>query len=77
MARNNKGVSQGIIEVRLGDADELREPIAESGVACAWDLIAQCNAARQEEITRKPARAAFAVLPNVLKNISHLEPLTE
>src|SRR4029077_2162756 len=61
----------------MSHADQLAHPGTESGVVTLWRQLRQLDAVPGEELLRQPAGPAAPVLPDVLQDVRHLQPLCE
>src|SRR5260370_32713089 len=61
----------------MSHADQLAHAGMESGVVALRGQLREVDAVPGEELLRQPAGPAAAVLPDVLQDVRHLQPLCE
>src|SRR5205814_803501 len=66
-----------IAQVCVSHADELGETRIEAGSGAPGRELRQHDAVAGKGLLRKPAGAAAAVLPEILQDVGHLQPLRE
>ena len=61
----------------MSHADQLAHAATESGVVTLWRQLRELDAVPVKDLVRQPAGPAAAVLPDVLQDVRHLQPLCE
>jgi len=64
-------------QMSVGYADELAHAGREAGIGRCGRQLRQVHAVRRENLLGQPASAMAAVLPHVLQDVGHLQPLRE
>src|SRR6266853_4279520 len=61
----------------MSHADQLEHAVMESGLVALRRQLRELDTVPGEELLRQPAGSAAAVLPDVLQDVRHLQPLRE
>src|SRR6185436_20056879 len=75
--RNQARVLERIAQMRVTDADQLVQAVAERGLRVPRLEPFEIHRAARENGARQPARARLTVVPDVLQDVRHLQTLTE
>ena len=75
--RNDLDEPQGVFQVLARNGDDFDQSPGERGVVLPRAQRGQVEAGSEKNVPRQPARTAPPVLPDVLEDIGHLQPLAE
>ena len=77
VGRDELDVAQRVRQVAAGDPQQGEQAVGEARVVAVGRQGAQVEPRVQEDVPRQPARAAAAVVPYILEDVGHLQPLAE
>ena len=75
--RNHAGVLERVAQVRVREADELVEALLERGRRVQLLEAREVEVAARKHRARQPACVRLPVVPDVLQDVRHLQPLAE